>query len=44
MVEAGVDWHDEVGDLRQLSIALRQDVLRSIVYSRGWTRIDLPVG
>ena len=41
-----LDWHDEVGDLRELSNALRQDVLedRIYVFTRDGHVVDLPVG
>ena len=41
-----LDWHDEVGDLRELSDALRQDVLedRIYVFTRDGHVVDLPVG
>jgi len=41
-----LEWHDEVGDLRELSDALRQDVLedRIYVFTRDGHVIDLPVG
>ena len=41
-----LDWHDEVGDLRELSDALRQDFLedRIYVFTRDGHVIDLPVG
>ena len=40
-----LDWHDEVGDLRELSDALRQDVLedRIYVFTRDGHVVDLPV-
>ncbi|MGB2474931.1 MAG: RelA/SpoT family protein, partial [Litorivicinaceae bacterium] len=41
-----LDWHDEVGDLRDLSEALRQDVLedRIYVFTRDGHVVDLPAG
>ncbi len=41
-----LDWHDEVGDLRELSDALRQDVLedRIYVFTRDGHVVDLPSG
>ena len=41
-----LDWHDDVGDLRELSDALRQDVLedRIYVFTRDGHVIDLPAG
>lgn len=41
-----LDWHDEVGDLRELSDALRQDVLedRIYVFTRDGHVVDLPAG
>ena len=41
-----LDWHDEVGDLRELSDALRQDVLedRIYVFTRDGHVVDLPYG
>ncbi len=41
-----LDWHDEVGDLRDLSDALRQDVLedRIYVFTRDGHVVDLPAG
>ena len=41
-----LDWHDEVGDLRELSDALRQDVLedRIYVFTRDGHVVDLPFG
>ena len=41
-----LDWHDEVGDLRELSDALRHDVLedRIYVFTRDGHVVDLPSG
>ena len=41
-----LDWHDEVGDLRELSDALRQDVLedRIYVFTKDGHVVDLPAG
>lgn len=41
-----LDWHDEVGDLRDLSDALRQDVLedRIYVFTKDGHVVDLPAG
>ena len=41
-----LDWHDEVGDLLELSDALRQDVLedRIYVFTRDGHVVDLPAG
>ncbi len=41
-----LDWHDELGDLQELSHALRQDVLedRIYVFTRDGHVVDLPSG